>query len=110
MCVPSGARHEIVKVVAVVIGTVEAPPESDVCEKLPSGDVSVHSLTPCVFQKIDVREPRFTFAGTAQMSTFGSTVLVVVATGFVVVATGFAGVCETVTCGDSVICCGAPTW
>ena len=71
---PSGVRHEMVKVVAPVIGTVEAPPESEFWLKLPSGDVSVHEETPLVFQKIDVRAPRGTDSGTAQMSTSGGTV------------------------------------
>lgn len=99
MCEPSGARHEIVKTVAPVIGAVEAPPESELCEKLPSGEVSVQFVTPCEVQKIEVRVPKETVAGEAQMSTFGSTVET---TGVVVVAViGFAGVWVTVT----VLCC-----
>lgn len=66
-------RHEIVNVVEPVIATVEAPPERDFCEKLPSGLVSVQLVTPCVVQKIDVREPSGTVAGAAQIRTFGAT-------------------------------------
>jgi len=102
MCPPPGARHEIVKVVAAVIGTVEAPPESESCEKLPSGEVSVHEVTPCVFQKIDVRAPSETDGGTAQISAFGSTVGVVVAffdVVFVVVAAGLVTVIGVTTTG-----------
>ena len=54
-------------VVAAVIGTVAALPDRDVCEKLPSGDVSVQLTTPDEFQKIEVRCPIATVAGTAQI-------------------------------------------
>ena len=58
-------------VVACVIGTVAAPPERDVWLKLPSGEVSVQFVTFSVFQKIVVRAPKGTVAGTAQISTRG---------------------------------------
>ncbi len=77
-----GAIHDIVNTVAAVSGTVDAPPLSEVCEKLPSGDVSMQSVTPCVFQKIDVRAPSGTVAGDADISTravVGATVGVAVA-------------------------------
>ena len=60
--------HEIVNVVAPESGTVAAPPESEFCEKLPSGEVSVHEVTPLVDQKIVVRAASGTVAGTAQIS------------------------------------------
>ena len=65
--VPLGARHEMVKVVAPVMGTVEAPPERLDWLKLPSGEVSVQFETPWVFQNIDVRVSRGTDAGTAHI-------------------------------------------
>ena len=71
--VPSGALHEIVKVLSRVNGRVEAFPESVLCEKLLSDDVSVQSRTPCELQKIEVREPSATLSGTAQISTPGGT-------------------------------------
>src|SRR3990167_5866950 len=96
---PSGARHEMENVVAAVIGCVAAPPESEFWLKPPFGEVSVQFVTPCVFQKIDVRPPSGTEAGTAQISTFAGTVGVVVAA--VVVAVFAAGflVCWSVTAG-----------
>ena len=115
----------MVNVVAAVIGTVAAPPERVECEKLPSGDVSVQFVTPCVFQNIDAREPSGTLAGTAQISAFGGTFDdVEVAAGRVVVArgglvfcggsgvtwTGVGVVCAG--CADGAACAGAgvPTW
>ena len=56
------------------MGTVAAPPESALSEKLPSGLVITHDDTPCVFQKMEVRAPMETLAGTAQMATLGSMV------------------------------------
>ena len=99
--------HEMVYVVAPVSGTVAAAPESVDSEKLPSGDVSVQLATPCVFQKIDVREPSGTVAGTAQICTTG----VPVGTGAAGVAAGGvdAGPCWSVTCGG-VAGGGVPTW
>ncbi len=61
--------QEMLKVVGSVKGTVAAPPESDDWLKLPSGEVSLHSVTFSVFQKMVVREPSGTEGGTAQMST-----------------------------------------
>src|SRR3990167_7464503 len=71
---PSGARHEMENVVAAVMGCVAAPPESEFWLKPPFGEVSVQFVTPCVFQKMDVRPPSGTDAGTAQISTLGGTV------------------------------------
>ena len=112
-CAPSGPRHEIVKVVAPDNGTVAPPPESDVCEKLPSGDVSVQDTAFFDVQNTVVRVPSGTDAGTAQISACGGGyVIVEVAT--VVVATGFFTtfcvvlVCVKVT--DGVACTtGWPT-
>lgn len=67
--VPSGAWQEIVNVVGPESGTVAPPPESDECEKLPSGDVSMHVTAPFEFQNIVVRAPSLTAGGTAHMST-----------------------------------------
>ena len=66
--------QDIVNVVTPESGTVAEPPESEFCVKLPSGDVSVQLSTPFVLQKIVVREPRRTAAGTAQISTCGGIV------------------------------------
>src|SRR3989344_3782276 len=88
---PSGALHVMVKVVAAVIGTVAAPPESEDWLKLPSGEDSTQLVTPCVFQKMDVRPPSGTEAGTAQMSALGGTTGAAGA-GAVVVATTGLGV------------------
>ena len=55
-------------------------------------------MTPWVFQKMDVRPPRGTDAGTAQMSTLGGTAGVVVAVVVAVVTFGF-GVCWRTTAG-----------
>ncbi len=81
------------KVVAPVSGTVAAPPESELWLKLPSGEVSVQLVTPCVFQKIDVRVASGTDAGTAQIYTWGLTVGVVVAAGLVTAGAGTGFVC-----------------
>ena len=62
--------QRIVKVVGPVSGTVAAPPESEFWLKLPSADFSVQAFMPCVFQKMDVRAPSRTEAGTAQISAF----------------------------------------
>jgi hypothetical protein len=86
-------------VVGAASGTVDAPPFKDVCVKLPSGDVMMHSVTPCEFQNTDVRAPSGTVAGDAQISTFasGSAAGVVVAfTGGFVVDVVFVGVYEPV--------------
>ena len=80
--------HAMEKTVSAVIGTVEAAPFRVLPEKLPSGLVRRHDLTPTAFQNIEVRDPIFTIAGTALIYTSGGTVgpaLVVVAV--------FAGVC-----------------
>lgn len=82
---PSGTTQEMVNVVAAVIGCVAAPPESEFWLKPPLADVSVQLTTPCVFQKIEVRPPSATDAGTAQMSTLG---VPVTTTAGVVVAAG----------------------
>ena len=79
-------RHEMVNTVSAVIGTVEALPESDDWEKLPSGDVSVQLVTPVAFQKIEVRPPSDTEVGDAQICTTGGTYGVASGTGVVVVA------------------------
>ncbi len=77
------------------IGTVEAPPDRDVSEKLPSGLVTIHEFTPLEFQKIDVRAPIGTDEGTAQMSACGGTYDAgVVATG----GRGTGGLGEATTC------------
>jgi hypothetical protein len=68
-----------------VSGTVDAPPLRVVWVKLPSGDVSMQSVTPCVFQKIEVRAPSGTVVGDAQISTFAFS-------GCAVVVVAFAGV------------------
>lgn len=81
----------MVNTVAPVIGTVAAPPESVFSEKLPSGLFMVHDVTPFVFQKIEVRAPSGTVAGTAQISTSGGTVGGVDAVD--VGTTGAGGVC-----------------
>ena len=73
--------QDIVKVVAPVSATVEAPPESEFCEKLPSGEDTAQFVTPCEFQNIEVRDPSGTVAGTAQMLTFGVTVGMVLVAG-----------------------------
>ena len=86
----------------LVRATVAAPPESDDWLKLPSGEVSVQLVTPFVLQKIEVRAPSGTEAGTAQMSTFGVTAGVVVAAGAGTVGVGCfrTGVCwRTGFCG-----------
>src|SRR3989338_3299705 len=107
---PSGARHEIEKVVAAVMGCVAAPPESEFWLKPPFGDVSVQFVTPWVFQKMDVRPQSGTDAGTAQISTLGGTVesiegvivvVVVVADDF-----GFFTCWRMTGSGDG----GVPTW
>ena len=111
-CEPSARRHDIVNVVAVVIGTVDPPPFSVLWEKLPSGEVSVHETTPSAFQKIDAREPSETDAGTAQISIF------VGATGACAagVCVAFVGCCVSWTCGfvaDGVaagVVFTVPTW
>ena len=106
MCEPSGARHDIVNVVAPVRATVEAPPEREFCEKLPSGDVSVQFVTPCELQNTEVREPSGMEAGTAQISTFGVTAGVVLVAAGVVFA-GFGAVWVMTTLGTTG--CGVPT-
>jgi len=58
----------MVYVVAPESGTVAPPPESELCEKLPSGDVSEHVAAFFDVQKIVVRAPSGTDAGTAQIS------------------------------------------
>ena len=96
---PFESLHEIVKVVASASGTVAAPPERDACEKLPSGELSVQLLTPCVVQKIDVRVSSGTDAGDAQMCTLDGVAGVVVAAGDVCgAAAGF--VCCNWTIGS----------
>ena len=60
-----------------MIGCVDAPPETEVWLKPPSGDVSTQFETPCEFQKTDVRAPSATDIGTAQISTLGGIVGVV---------------------------------
>ena len=107
---PSGAKHEMENVVAAVIGCVAAPPESEFWLKPPFGDVSVQFVTPWVFQKTDVRPPRGTDAGTAQISTLGLTPEVVLVAAVVVTTTGFSfglGVCWRTTAGAGG---GVPTW
>src|SRR3989344_2756703 len=65
----------------------------------------MQSLTPCVFQKTDVRVSRGTEAGDAQISARGGMAGVVV-----------AGDCATFCCAGTAICCnvgaggGVPTW
>ena len=54
-CVPSAPLHEIVKVVGPLSGTVAPPPESELCEKLPSGEVSAHVAAFFEVQKMVVR-------------------------------------------------------
>ena len=71
---PLDVRHEIVNVVRPVIGTVAAPPESVFSKKFPTELVMVQEVTPCVFQKIEVRPPSGTLSGEAQISTFGRTI------------------------------------
>jgi len=102
---PFGSTHEIVNVVAPVKGTVAAAPEREDSLKLPSGEVSVQLVTPCVFQKTEVRAPSGTDEGTAQITACAGTVGAVdVAT--VVVAIDFGGFCCSVTCGCCCCCCG----
>lgn len=88
----------MVYTVAEVIATVDAPPVSVRCEKLPSGDVTWQLTALDEVQNIEVRAPRETVAGDAQMSTVGgrefADFTVVVATAF----TGCAGLCVMVTC------------
>src|SRR3989344_3426308 len=86
---PSGARQEMENVVAAVMGCVAAPPESEFWLKPPLGEVSVQFVTPWVFQKMDVRPPSGTEAGTAQISTFGGTSGVAVAAVVVGAGGGF---------------------
>lgn len=91
--------HEIENVVAPESGTVEAPPESAVSLKLPSGLVTRQLCTFFDFQKIEVREPTGTDAGTAQISTLPAgpvVVLVDVAAVVVAVRTGTVDVARTV--------------
>ena len=99
--------QEMVNVVAPVSATVEAPPEREFCEKLPSGEDSKQFVTPCEFQNIEVREPSGTDAGTAHISTFGGTAGVVLAA-----PAGFdderGALCTIVTVGTTG--CGVPTW
>lgn len=89
----------MVNTVAVVMATVEAPPVSECCEKLPSGEVTVQLAAPDDVQNIDVRAPIETVFGDAQMSTtgglfpMGDAGLI-----FVVVCTGCIGLCVMVTC------------
>ena len=86
--------------VADVIATVDAPPVRVCCEKLPSGDVTVQLEAPADVQNTEVRAPRETVAGDAQMSTVsGTTDMVDVATVF----TGRTGLCVMETC----VCVGA---
>ena len=87
--VPSDTLQTMVKVVACVMGTVAAPPESEFWLKLPTEDVSTQLNTPCVFQKIEVRPPRGTEAGTAQISALGVTLGVEVAGVVVAAGAGF---------------------
>ena len=61
----------IVKIVSPVIGTVAAAPVSELPLKLPSELDSVHETTPFADQYTEVREPRETALGTAQMVTCG---------------------------------------
>src|SRR3989338_573423 len=100
----------MVKVVAPVIGTVEAPPESVFWLKLPSGDVSVHEATPLVFQNIEVRAPSGTESGTAQMPPSGGPAGAAAAG--VEVAFGADACCCTITTGVTagVAGAGTPTW
>lgn len=106
---PSGVRHEMVYVVGPESGTVAAPPERVLCEKLPSGDVSVQDVTPTAFQNTVVRAPSVTEAGVAQISTFGGTIGVGIGVG---VTDGFAagfGVDLTVGVTGTGVGFGAPT-
>ena len=101
----------MVKVVAPVSGTVEAAPERELCEKLPSGELSVQFVAFCVFQNIEVRAPSGTAEGTAQISTCAGTAgvevaVVVVVTGLGAGLAGCVVCCTSVTCG----CGGCPTW
>ena len=109
-CEPSGARHEIVNVVAPVIGTVEAPPDSEFWLKLPSGDVSVQLVTPWLFQKTDVRASSGTETGAAQIFACGVIVGAVDAAGADWVGAEAAGVVTSVCCNVGVVAAGVPTW
>src|ERR1700722_3186169 len=91
-------------VVAPVSGTVEAAPESELSEKLPSGDVSVQLVTPCACQKTDVRAPSGTSEGTAQISACAGTVEVAAVVVAAVCCTGCSSVCCKVTCGAAACC------
>ena len=96
----------MVNVVGPVNGTVEAPPLSVLSLKLPSGLVTVHDSTPLVFQNTDVRVPRGTLSGTAQIWT----------------SAGTEGSCVSGVAGEVVLCLtcwfrigceggsGMPTW
>ena len=98
--VPLGVRQFIVKTVASVIGTVAAPPDNVLSEKVPPEEVTSHEVTPFEFQKMDVRAPSGTFCGTAHISTSGGTVgteITGVATG--VEVAGGGGVWRTMTMG-----------
>lgn len=68
----SGVTHMMVNTVSSMMGTVAAPPESEVSEKLPSELVIAHDVTPCVFQNTEALAPIVMVFGTVHMSTFGS--------------------------------------
>lgn len=61
--------HEAMKVVAVVIGTVAAPPLIPCSSK--EGPVTWHERTSSAAQNMFARAPRRTRAGSAQMRTCG---------------------------------------
>ena len=97
---PLGVWHVMVNTVVPVIGTVAAPPERAVSEKLPSEAVTAHDVTPFEFQKIDVRAASGTFCGAAHMSTSGGTVgMGITGTIAGVEVAGGVGVCRTTMMG-----------
>lgn len=56
------------------MATVDARPDFVFPVKFPSGEVSVHEITPRESQKTVVREPSGTDSGTAQIAASGFTV------------------------------------
>ena len=101
--------HEMTKVVADEIGTVDASPRREFELKLPSGLVSVHDSTPCEAQETVAREPRETEVGVALMTTLGTTYGPAGFTGAVVVATGIGAGFATVFAGGADISGRIPT-
>ena len=97
----------MVKVVGPESGTVAAPPERVFSLKLPSGLVTSHVSTPFVFQNIEVRAPRDTRSGTAQMSTSGFA-FDICTEGEALDDDEPALACWTTTGCEGV--CGTPTW